>query len=67
LSMDVSVNLHNQKGPMLAKNAPQHPVFSTDVYTQDRAEANALIAKIIHANSGPVTDSAQAKSAIARH
>jgi hypothetical protein len=37
------------------------------VYTQDRAEANALIAKIIHANSGPVTDSAQAKSAIARH
>ncbi|HJR14302.1 MAG TPA: EmrA/EmrK family multidrug efflux transporter periplasmic adaptor subunit [Rhodanobacteraceae bacterium] len=68
LSMDVSVNLHNQKGPMLAKNAPQHPVFSTDVYAQDRAEANALIAKIIHANSGPIADSAEAKgAAIARH
>jgi len=68
LSMNVDVNLHNQSGPMLAKNAPQHPVFSTDVYAQDRAEANALIAKIIHANSGPIADSAQAKgAAIARH
>jgi len=68
LSMDVSVNLHDQSGPMLAKNAPQHPVFSTDVYAQDRVEANALIAKIIHANSGPITDSAEAKgAAIARH
>ena len=68
LSMNVDVNLHNQSGPMLAKNAPQHPVFSTDVYAQDRAEANALIAKIIHANSGPIADGAQAKgAAIARH
>jgi membrane fusion protein (multidrug efflux system) len=66
LSMNVSVNLHDQKGPMLAQNAPQHPVFSTDVYAQDRAEANALIAKIIHANSGPVGDSAQAKASVAR-
>ena len=65
LSMDVSVNLHNQSGPTLAKNAPQHAVFSTDVYAHDRAEANALIAKIIHANSGPITDSAQAKAAAA--
>jgi hypothetical protein len=38
------------------------------VYAQDRAQANALIAKIIHANSGPITDSAQARgAAIARH
>jgi membrane fusion protein (multidrug efflux system) len=68
LSMNVDVNLHNQSGPMLAKNAPQRPVFSTDVYAQDRAEANALIARIIHANSGPIADSAQAKGAsLARH
>jgi membrane fusion protein (multidrug efflux system) len=68
LSMDVSVNLHDQSGPMLAKNAPQHPVFSTDVYAQDRAEANALIAKIIDANSGPVTGRTGARgAAIARH
>lgn len=52
LSMNVDVNLHDQSGPMLARNAPEHPVFSTDVYADDRAEANALIAKIIHANSG---------------
>ena len=52
LSMNVDVNLHDQSGPMLARNAPEHPVFSTDVYAHDRAEANALIAKIIHANSG---------------
>ncbi|HEX5953446.1 MAG TPA: efflux RND transporter periplasmic adaptor subunit, partial [Rhodanobacteraceae bacterium] len=68
LSMDVSVNLHDRSGPMLAKNAPQHPVFSTDVYAQDRAEANALIAKIIDANSGPVAGGAGSRGgAIARH
>ncbi|MGN6787986.1 MAG: EmrA/EmrK family multidrug efflux transporter periplasmic adaptor subunit [Rhodanobacteraceae bacterium] len=67
LSMSVDVNLHNQSGPMLARNAPEHPVFSTDVYAHDRAEANALIAKIIHANSGPITDSAQAKAGVASH
>jgi membrane fusion protein (multidrug efflux system) len=68
LSMNVDVNLHDQSGAMLAKNAPEHPVFSTDVYAHDRAEANALIARIIHANSGPITESAPAKgAAIARH
>ena len=51
LSMDVSVNLHDQSGSMLAQNTPQHVAFSTDVYAQDRAEADALIAKIIRDNS----------------
>lgn len=51
LSMNVDVNLHNQKGPMLAQQLPQHAVFSTDVYTRSQADADALIAKIIHANS----------------
>ncbi|HEX7348020.1 MAG TPA: efflux RND transporter periplasmic adaptor subunit [Rhodanobacteraceae bacterium] len=52
LSMDVEVNLHNQKGPILSQQAPQHPVFSTDVYGHNQAEADALIAKIIRANDG---------------
>ncbi|HET7561083.1 MAG TPA: EmrA/EmrK family multidrug efflux transporter periplasmic adaptor subunit [Rhodanobacteraceae bacterium] len=51
LSMDVDVNLRDQKGPMLSRQPPQHPVFSTDVYTRSQAAADALIAKIIHANS----------------
>lgn len=52
LSMDVEVNLHDQKGPMLSQHPVQKPVFSTDVYAQDRAAADRLIAQIIHANSG---------------
>jgi membrane fusion protein (multidrug efflux system) len=52
LSMNVDVNLHNQKGPMLSQHPPQHAVFSTDVFTRSEARVDALIAKIIHANSG---------------
>ena len=51
LSMDVEVNLHDQSGPVLSQQPPQHPVFSTDVYSHDRAEADALIARIIHDNA----------------
>ena len=56
LSMDVSVNLHAQSGPTLSTQPPQHPVLSTNVYARDDAKADALIATIIHANSGPDTD-----------
>jgi membrane fusion protein (multidrug efflux system) len=52
LSMNVEVNLHDQSGPMLSQQSPQHPVFSTDVYDNDTAKVDALIARIIHANSG---------------
>ena len=55
LSMDVSVNLHDQSGPMLSQQPVLHPVFSTDVYARSKAEADQLIDKIIHENSGPVT------------
>ena len=55
LSMDVSVNLHNQSGPVLSQQPVLHPVFSTDVYARSKAEADQLIDKIIHENSGPVT------------
>jgi membrane fusion protein (multidrug efflux system) len=52
LSMNVEVNLHDQSGPMLSQQPPQHPVFSTDVYANDTTKVDALIARIIHANSG---------------
>ena len=51
LSMSVSVNLHNQNGPILSQTAPSKPVFSTDVYQRGKREADALIDKIIAENS----------------
>jgi membrane fusion protein, multidrug efflux system len=62
LSMDVNVNLHDQSGSMLSKNAPQDPVFSTDVYARSESAADALIAKIIRDNSGAGADVAKATS-----
>jgi membrane fusion protein (multidrug efflux system) len=50
MSLDVTVNLHDQDGPMLAQQPPTQPAFSTDVYEQQAAKADALIAEIIHAN-----------------
>ncbi|UGB38142.1 efflux RND transporter periplasmic adaptor subunit [Frateuria soli] len=50
LSTDVTVNLHNQQGPMLAVEPPSKPAFSTDVYEKQLHRADDLIASIIHAN-----------------
>jgi membrane fusion protein, multidrug efflux system len=50
LSTKVSVNLHDQSGPLLAKQAPTQPAFNTDVYKQQLAKADGMIAEIIHAN-----------------
>jgi membrane fusion protein (multidrug efflux system) len=50
MSLDVEVNLHDQRGPMLAQQPPAQPAFSTDVYEQQATRADALIAQIIHAN-----------------
>ncbi|MDN5923663.1 MAG: efflux RND transporter periplasmic adaptor subunit [Xanthomonadales bacterium] len=52
LSMNVSVNLHNQDGPMLAQKALTKPVFTTDVYKTQLADAEALIDSIVRANLG---------------
>jgi membrane fusion protein (multidrug efflux system) len=52
LSMNAKVNLHNQKGPMLSTQTPQHAVLSTNVFAHNKATINKLIAKIIRANSG---------------
>ncbi len=50
LSMTATVNLHDRSGPTLSTEPMQHPLLSTDVYARQDAAANALIAKIIHAN-----------------
>jgi membrane fusion protein (multidrug efflux system) len=50
LSTDVEVGLHDQNGPMLAQQAPIQPAFSTDVYEKQLAQADGMIAQIIHAN-----------------
>ncbi|GAB3779018.1 HlyD family secretion protein [Dyella agri] len=50
MSLNVEVNLHDQNGPMLAQQPPTQPAFSTDVYEQQAAKADALIAEVIHAN-----------------
>ncbi|MEX1828449.1 HlyD family efflux transporter periplasmic adaptor subunit [Luteibacter sp. CQ10] len=51
LSTKVTVSLHDQNGPLLAKQAPTQPEFSTDVYEQRLAGADAEIAKVIHENA----------------
>jgi membrane fusion protein, multidrug efflux system len=50
LSTDVSVNLHDQRGAMLARQPPSKPAFSTDVYERQLHQADDLIAQIVHAN-----------------
>ena len=50
MSVTVDVNLHHQDGAMLADKSRDQPVFSTAVYKQQLAHADAAIAGIIHAN-----------------
>ncbi len=50
LSSDAEVSLHDQKGPMLAQQTPAAPILNTDVYEKQLAQADSLIAQIIHAN-----------------
>ncbi|TAL82658.1 MAG: HlyD family efflux transporter periplasmic adaptor subunit [Rhodanobacter sp.] len=50
MSLNVSVNLHDQKGLMLAQKPPSKPVLSTDVYRRQAARADQLIEQTIHAN-----------------
>jgi membrane fusion protein (multidrug efflux system) len=51
MSLTVDVNLHDRSGPTLAQQPPTKPAFSTDVYAQQSAKADAMIAQIIHANT----------------
>ncbi|THD08520.1 efflux RND transporter periplasmic adaptor subunit [Rhodanobacter lindaniclasticus] len=50
MSLNVDVNLHDRSGPTLARQTPSQPAFSTDIYKQQLAQADAAIKQIIHAN-----------------
>lgn len=62
LSMQAQVNLHDRSGPVLAEQPPAQAPFATDVYAGQIGEADALIARIIHANSAGARDAVAAKS-----
>ena len=51
LSTTVEVNLHDQSGPVLAQQPPQKAMFTTNVYEQQLADAEALITRLIDSNS----------------
>jgi membrane fusion protein, multidrug efflux system len=59
LSTNVEVNLHDQSGPVLAQQPPQKASFSTNVYDRQLAEADAMIAQLIHDNSAATSKTAQ--------
>ncbi|WPC27508.1 HlyD family efflux transporter periplasmic adaptor subunit [Pseudomonas moraviensis] len=59
LSTNVEVNLHDQSGPVLAQQPPQKASFSTNVYDRQLAEADAMIAQLIHDNSAAAGKTAQ--------
>jgi len=52
MSLTTDVNLHDQNGATLAQSVRSEPRFSTDVYKNQLADANAQIEQIIHANMG---------------
>ncbi|RMS38701.1 Multidrug resistance protein [Pseudomonas coronafaciens pv. garcae] len=51
LSTTVEVNLHDQSGPVLAQQPRKKAAFSTQVYAEQLADADALITRLIHENS----------------
>ncbi|AHG41929.1 multidrug transporter [Pseudomonas syringae CC1557] len=51
LSTTVDVDLHDQSGPVLAQQPRKQAAFSTQVYTEQLADADALITRLIHENS----------------
>ncbi|WP_248797574.1 efflux RND transporter periplasmic adaptor subunit [Pseudomonas sp. MWU13-2105] len=59
LSTQVEVNLHDQSGPVLAQQPPQKASFSTNVYTQQLVDADAVITRLIHENSATAAKTAQ--------
>lgn len=58
LSTQVSVNLHDQSGPVLAQQPPQKASFSTQVYDRQLADADAMITRLIHDNSAAASKTA---------
>jgi membrane fusion protein (multidrug efflux system) len=50
LSMHTDVAIRDQTGPLLAAALPAKPLFATQAYAKQLAEADARIAKIVRAN-----------------
>lgn len=50
LSMTVTVDIHQQDGPVLAQQTAAQPKLQTQVYQQQLAAAHALINKIVQDN-----------------
>jgi membrane fusion protein, multidrug efflux system len=50
MSLDARVDMHDESGAMLAKQAPTQPAFSTDVYQQQLLHADEHVAQIIREN-----------------
>jgi membrane fusion protein (multidrug efflux system) len=51
LSMHVTVDIHNRQGPMLSQHAVRKPLYSTQVYARQLANANQWANKILQENS----------------
>ena len=50
MSLNTTVDMHDERGPTLAQKAPTQPAFSTDVFQQQLANADDHVAQIIHKN-----------------
>ena len=59
LSTNVTVDMHDQDGPVLAPHPQDQPRFATDVYDHQLAEADQLVARIIHENGEQARDAGQ--------
>jgi membrane fusion protein (multidrug efflux system) len=58
LSMRVTTNIHDTSGSRLATTASSKPVYFTDVYTRQLADADRLINRILRDNSPDIYMSA---------
>jgi membrane fusion protein (multidrug efflux system) len=61
LSMHVVVDMHDRSGPMLSRSTPGRAVYSTKIYEQQLADADARILAIIRGNSGHVVPAGETK------
>ena len=52
MSMHVEVNMHDRSGPVLSQSTVDKPAYTTAVFAQQLADAEARINTIIRANSG---------------
>ncbi len=52
LSMNVTVNVHNTDGPVLAQQPPKQLPYQTDIYRSSSAALEQMANRIIAANGG---------------